>query len=172
MANDVIEDLLQRLGKVSRRLAKRFAGELTKRACEATLAQIAGWQAMIWRYHAEVGMASIAAPANLVKAAAVLDEFAAGFPEGDRFHLHFRLAIDKPDPAFAPATLAFMGWHLQGWFADGFGRLRSDIDKAAFTKVKREIERPMPAEFFRALGDETVMQTLVASLYRANIQSE
>jgi hypothetical protein len=147
-----IEGLLRRLEKVSRRLAKRFADELAKRASEATPAQIAGWQAMIWRYHAEVGMASIATPANLVKAAAVLDEFAAGFPEDQRFRLHFTFMIDPPDPAMGPATLAFLSWHYQGRYADHYGRL--DRDPEGFEQARKLFAQPHPAAFFEKLAAE------------------
>jgi hypothetical protein len=62
---------------------------------------------LIWRYHAEVGMASIASPASLGKAAAALDEFAAGFPEDQRFRLHFAFMVDPPD-GMGPGCLSCM----------------------------------------------------------------
>lgn len=145
-----IEGLLRRLEKVSRRLAKRFADELAQRASEATPAQIAGWQAMIWRYHAEVGMASIATPANLVKAAAVLDEFAGSFPEDQRFRLHFTFAIEPPDPAMGPATLAFLSWHYQARFTDFYGR--PDRDPESFEEARKLFAQSHPVTLFKKLA--------------------
>lgn len=148
-----IEGLLRRLEKVSRRLAKRFADELAQRASEATPAQIAGWQAMIWRYHAEVRMASIATPANLVKAAAVLDDFAASLPEDQRFKLHFTFTIEPPDPAMGPAALTFLSWHYQGRFADFYGRLVPHADLELLDRERAEMERPKSKEHFESLAD-------------------
>lgn len=147
-----IESLLRRLEKVSRRLAKRFADELAQRASEATPAQIAGWQAMIWRYHAEVGMASIATPANLVKAAAALDDFAVGFPENERFRLHFTFTIEPSDREMGPATLAFLSWHYQARFTDHYGR--PDHDPEGFEQARKLFARPHPTAFFKKLAAE------------------
>ncbi len=147
-----IESLLRRLEKVSRRLAKRFADEIAQRTSEATPAQIAGWQAMIWRYHAEVGMASIATQANLVKAAAVLDDFAASFPEDQRFKLHFTFAIEPPDPTMGQAELAFLSWHYQARFTDFYGRPNRDPD--GFKEARKLFAQPHPAAFFEKVADE------------------
>jgi len=107
---------------------------------------------MIWRYHAEVGMASIATSANLVKAAAVLDDFAAGFPEDQRFRLHLTFAIEPPDPAMGPATLAFLSWHYQSRFSDFYGR--PDRDPEDFEEARKLLARPHPAAFFKKLAAE------------------
>ncbi len=147
-----IESLLRLLEKVSRRLAKRFADELAQCASEATPAQIAGWQAMIWRYHAEVGMASIATPANLMKAAAVLDDFAAEFPEDQRFSLHFTFTIEPTDPAMGPATLTFLSWHYQARFTDQYGR--PDRDPVGFEEARKLFAQPHPTAFFEKLAAE------------------
>ncbi len=152
MGEDAIEGLLRQLEKVSRRLAKRFADELAQHVSEAAPAQIAGWQAMIWRYHAEVGMASIATPANLRKAAAALDDFAAGFPEDQRFRLHFTFTIKPPDPAMGPATLAFLSWHHQAHFTDFYGR--PERDPESIEKTRKLFSRPHPAAFFKKLAAE------------------
>lgn len=105
---------------------------------------------MIWRYHAEVGMASIATPANLVKASAALNDFAVGFPEDQRFKLHFTLTIEPPDPAMGPAEMAFLSWHYQARFTDFYGR--PDRDPEGFDEARKLFAQPHPAAFFERLA--------------------
>ena len=94
-------------------------------------------------------MASIATPANLVKAAALLDELASRYPENQRFKLHFKFVVDKPDPDFGPAKLAFLSWHYQARFTDFYGRLYRD--PGGFEKARKLFSRPHSATFFRKL---------------------
>lgn len=147
-------DILDQLQRLSKRLSKRFTDELAKRATEATPAQIAGWQAMIWRYHAEIGMASIATPANLVKAASLLDELAARYPEADRFQLHFKFVIDKPNPDFGPAKLAFLSWHYQARFTDFYGRLLPTMNLKDFEETQKLFSHPHRTASFEKLAAE------------------
>lgn len=149
-----VAPLLRRLEQVSKRLAKRFSEELVRQynAHGGTPVQVAGWQAMIWRYHAEVGMASIASPAALAKAAAILEEFAVGAPGDDPFRLHFVFEVDPPDHSWGPARLAFLSWHHQASFTDFYGR--PDRDPDGFEKARTQFAKPQPAALFESLTDE------------------